>query len=103
MRGQAAITDFGLCRRLGGSAAQCFTICGSPAYVSPEMLMGQGYGLCTDWYALGVLLHEMLLGMPPFYSHDRTTMWHAIKHTPIPAQSVADLTAEVSATHTGSA
>lgn len=44
---------------------------GSPEYMSPEILLGQGYDYSVDFYTLGVLLYEMLVGLPPHYNEDK--------------------------------
>eukprot|EP00656_Telonema_subtile_P034924 TRINITY_DN38948_c0_g1_i2.p1 TRINITY_DN38948_c0_g1~~TRINITY_DN38948_c0_g1_i2.p1 ORF type:complete len:576 (+),score=105.44 TRINITY_DN38948_c0_g1_i2:82-1809(+) len=79
--GQASLADFGLCKQLSTPDGRSSTFCGSPAYLSPEMLAGVGYSYGVDWWGLGVVLHEMLLGMPPFYSRDCSVMWHDIKNS----------------------
>ena len=48
-----------------GQGAMSF--CGSVAYLAPEMLTKQGHGKSIDWYLLGVILYEMLIGKPPYY------------------------------------
>ena len=50
---------------------QARSFCGSPAYLAPEMLRRQGHGKSVDWYLLGVLLYEMLVGIPPYYSNNK--------------------------------
>jgi len=70
-QGHALVTDFGLSKEgiKNDSAAKSF--CGSPAYLAPEMLKRQGHGKSVDWYLLGVLLYEMLVGIPPYYSNNK--------------------------------
>ncbi len=69
--GNALLTDFGLSKEgiMNNSAALSF--CGSPAYLAPEMLKRAGHGKSVDWYLLGVLLYEMLVGIPPYYSNNK--------------------------------
>jgi len=66
------LTDFGLSKedvKLSDLATDSF--CGSYAYLSPEVVNKQGHGKSVDCYMLGVLLHEMLFGLPPYYTHDK--------------------------------
>ena len=58
------LIDFGLAKM--GEGKRTFTICGTPEYMSPEMIKGRGYTHVTDYWALGILLHEVLVGFPPF-------------------------------------
>jgi serine/threonine protein kinase len=45
------------------------SFCGSLAYLAPEMLKKSGHGKSVDWYLFGVLIYEMLVGDPPYYSN----------------------------------
>jgi serine/threonine protein kinase len=54
------------------------SFCGSPEYMSPEMLKGQGHSKLVDFYCLGTLLYEMLTGFPPFYDKDLHKMYRKI-------------------------
>ena len=47
----------------------------SVAYLAPEMLLRQGHGKAVDWYLLGVLLYEMLVGVPPHFGQNTTDIF----------------------------
>ena len=73
------LTDFGLSKehvRRGEFGAKSF--CGSYAYLAPEMLKKHGHGKAVDWYLLGVILYEMVTGLPPYYADDKDQLFKNI-------------------------
>jgi serine/threonine protein kinase len=73
--GHVRITDFGLSKEEIGPKDQSYSFCGSPEYMSPEMLKASGHGREVDFYSIGALLYEMLTGLPPFYDANRSQMY----------------------------
>ena len=76
--GHLKLADFGLSKALPQPDSLTNSFCGSPEYMSPEMLVGCGHGFGVDYYSLGAILFEMLTGLPPFYSTDRDAMYRDI-------------------------
>eukprot|EP00735_Rhodelphis_limneticus_P007646 TRINITY_DN20230_c0_g1::TRINITY_DN20230_c0_g1_i1::g.30313::m.30313 TRINITY_DN20230_c0_g1::TRINITY_DN20230_c0_g1_i1::g.30313 ORF type:complete len:514 (-),score=40.82,sp/P28178/PK2_DICDI/46.39/6e-106,Pkinase/PF00069.20/2.9e-68,Pkinase_Tyr/PF07714.12/1.1e-31,PX/PF00787.19/6.9e-18,APH/PF01636.18/9.8,APH/PF01636.18/0.002,Kinase-like/PF14531.1/1.1e+02,Kinase-like/PF14531.1/0.0017,Pkinase_C/PF00433.19/9.6,Pkinase_C/PF00433.19/0.3 TRINITY_DN20230_c0_g1_i1:290-1831(-) len=77
--GHVNLVDFGLSK--GGivkSYEGASSICGSPEYLAPEVLLGRGHGKAVDWWSLGSLLYELLTGLPAFFDSDRKTMFEKI-------------------------
>jgi len=68
--GHAMLTDFGLSKEGVEDFIDTRSFCGSYAYLAPEMVKKVGHGKSVDWYLLGVLIYEMLHGIPPYYDND---------------------------------
>lgn len=68
-QGFARVVDFGFAKVIKAEK-QTFTILGTPEYLSPECVLGQGYRFDVDLWAFGVLCYEMLLGYSPFSPDD---------------------------------
>lgn len=68
--GHLRLTDFGLAQKLETREHQVHSFCGSPIYIAPETLEKVPYDVKVDFYALGILLYEMILGSPPFIHRD---------------------------------
>lgn len=80
--GYVCVTDFGLAKtNVQGATAETF--CGTPEYLAPEFLIGGGHGKAVDWWSLGILLYEMLCGIPPFYDENVTDMYDLILKKPL--------------------
>lgn len=84
--GHVKLTDFGLAKGEVYSAdgeRGTKTFCGTPEYLAPEIIENKGHGIAVDWWALGTLLYEMLLGLPPFYDTNIHKMYTKILHDPL--------------------
>eukprot|EP01065_Artemidia_motanka_P012359 TRINITY_DN16803_c0_g1_i1.p1 TRINITY_DN16803_c0_g1~~TRINITY_DN16803_c0_g1_i1.p1 ORF type:complete len:895 (+),score=207.23 TRINITY_DN16803_c0_g1_i1:89-2773(+) len=69
-QGHAVLTDLGLATDVGERDGRAYTFCGTPQYVAPEVLQGQGYAKAVDFWALGVMVYELLVGATPFQGGD---------------------------------
>merc|ERR1719499_2263384 len=65
--GYLKITDFGFAKVVED---RTFTLCGTPDYLAPEIVTGQGHGKGVDWWTLGILIYEMLASFPPFFDDE---------------------------------
>ncbi|EFJ20048.1 hypothetical protein SELMODRAFT_110120, partial [Selaginella moellendorffii] len=66
-KGNIKIADFGFAKQID---RRTYTLCGTPDYLAPEIILNKGHGKPVDWWAFGVLIYEMLAGYPPFYDDD---------------------------------
>eukprot|EP00494_Astrolonche_serrata_P030119 UN30386 len=82
-QGHIRLTDFGLSKDDLKGNSITHTFCGTPEYLAPEVIRQEGYGKAVDWWALGVLIYEMLTGLPPFYNKNLRDMYDAILHQPL--------------------
>ena len=75
--GYISLTDYGLAKFIKkGDLTNSF--CGSPEYLSPEMIIGNGHNQATDWWSLGILIYEMLFGTTPFYNNNLIKLQNSI-------------------------
>ena len=68
--GHLKLTDFGLSKENFTEADDAKTVCGSPEYFCPEILQDKPYNRTIDFYSMGVLLYELITGLPPHYNTD---------------------------------
>lgn len=82
--GYICLTDFGLAKILEGSA-QAYSFCGTPDYLAPEILNEKGHSFPVDWWGIGILTYEMIVGFPPFYTGNANNnkMYELIKKKPV--------------------
>ena len=82
--GHIVLIDFGLAKEnivKENMGAKSF--CGSVAYLAPEMISKLGHGKSIDYYLLGVVLYEMVTGLPPFYSDYKEELFYNIQNNTI--------------------
>lgn len=73
--GYLKLTDFGFAKEVTG---RTYTLCGTPGYLAPEILLNKGHGKPVDWWTFGILLYEMLAGMDPFSDDDPMNIYQKI-------------------------
>jgi len=92
--GYLKLVDFGLAKKIDGG--KTWTLCGTPDYLAPEVILNEGHDWAVDYWALGVLIYEMTTGSPPFYADDPMEVYEKILsgHLSIPShfsRGLADL------------
>jgi serine/threonine protein kinase len=80
--GHIKLTDFGLARD-ATDMSTATEVAGSPYYMAPEVLLMQGHDVQADWWSLGILIYEMITGLPPFYSKDTKAAYHRLMSEPL--------------------
>ncbi|EQC35648.1 AGC protein kinase [Saprolegnia diclina VS20] len=95
--GHVLLADFGLAKEgITDGAEGTNSMCGTPEYLPPEILDRVGHGTSVDWWALGMVLYEMLTGLPPWYTRNRQKLFERVRNAPLtfpdyvsaPAQSL---------------
>nr|CAI5857549.1 unnamed protein product [Callosobruchus analis] len=78
--GHCKLADFGMCKEGILEGVTTSTFCGTPDYIAPEILQELEYGASVDWWALGVLMYEMMAGQPPFEADNEDDLFESILH-----------------------
>jgi serine/threonine protein kinase len=82
--GHIRLCDFGLAKSgLEAPNEGAFSMCGTPEYLAPEMLKREGHGTAVDWWGLGMVLFELLTGLPPWYTTDTAKLFERVKYAPL--------------------
>lgn len=74
--GHIKLVDFGFAKQLDDR--ETYTLCGTPEYLAPEVIHNSGHGLAVDWWALGILIYEFLVGQPPFWDQNPMRLYEQI-------------------------
>ncbi len=73
--GHIKITDFGLAKgNMGDDDSRTNSFIGTMEYMAPEIVTGRGHGKAVDWWSVGILMYEMLCGVPPFRAKSRAAL-----------------------------
>ena len=91
--GHVKLTDFGYAKKLKSPDGTAASFCGTPDYVAPEMLMEGTYTKSIDWWSLGCVIYEMLVGISPFYNKNVQQMYEAIENEPVKFPEIVSDTA----------
>ena len=75
--GYLLLADFGLATKLDKDKL-ALSFCGTAEYLAPEMLANKGHDHTVDWWTLGILLYEMIVGIPPFFHKNKHRMYFLI-------------------------
>jgi serum/glucocorticoid-regulated kinase 2 len=81
-KGFVKIIDYGLAKMLKNDEL-AMSYCGTPEYLAPEMISHAGHDKTVDWWAVGILVYEMLIGVTPFFNRNRQVLMSKIKHSKI--------------------
>jgi len=75
--GYLKLTDFGFAK-IVEPGHRTYTLCGTPEYIAPEVLLNKGHGKPVDWWTLGILIFEMIVGQPPFCDNEPMGIYQKI-------------------------
>ena len=80
--GYLFLADFGLAKEMS-TTEMATSFCGTPEYLAPEIVKNIGHNHAVDWWSIGILVYEMIVGFPPFYHKNQNTMYELIEKFPV--------------------
>ena len=75
INGYLKMIDFGLSKN---TKNRTYTVCGTPDYLAPEILLQRGHGKSVDWWCLGIFIYELFMGFGPFNDDDPMEIYQKI-------------------------
>jgi len=82
--GHVKLGDFGLAKdNIRHATKGASSRVGTPEYMAPEILQQIGHGFCVDYWGLGMLVYEMMTGLPPWYTTDRKVLFKKLNSAPL--------------------
>ena len=86
--GYLKLVDFGFAKKCKDKT---YTLCGTPEYLAPEIILNEGHGKAADWWTFGILLYELLVGIDPFTDEDPENLKRNILRGKLSFPTVFDL------------
>jgi protein kinase X len=89
-KGNLRLIDFGFAKVIP-EGGRTWTLCGTPEYLAPEIILSKGHGKSADWWALGILIYEMIFGYPPFMDDSPMKLYEKILDGKVVFRHIIDL------------